>query len=356
MTVARPVSRPLRAAGTVLGGWIALRTMMTWGGMPVEAQGEAPVWGPAIAPAAEAGYDPLPAPQPQEPLIVPVSLSSGDGRAAATHKLRSARHLLHESHSPSVVRSAAIEQVREALPQLETRLPAPKTIAATTLAIAPPGLPLRPETGRRNRFQLSGWALVRNAATPGGLAPGGVLGGSQIGARGWFEPGPPGLAITARVSSPLGVLLGSEASVGIGYRKGPFGVIVEERFSLDAGGGARPSVTVFGGVSDLSIRGKLRLDGYAQAGIVGLNNRTGFADGAVRVEHPVAGRTVKLSIGAGAWGGAQPGLARLDVGPQLVARVPVLGGTLRIAGEYRFRVAGNADPGSGPALSIGADF
>jgi hypothetical protein len=209
---------------------------------------------------------------------------------------------------------------------------------------------------RRDRIQLSGWAVVRGAATPGGLAPGGVLGGSQVGARGWVEPGPPGLAITARVSSPLGSRFGSEASLGVGYRKGGFGVILEERLSLDAGGGARPSVTVFGGVSDVRVRGKLRLDGYVQAGVVGLNNRIGFADAAVRVEHPVAGRTVKISAGAGAWGGAQPGLARLDVGPQVVARLPVIGGTVRIAGEWRFRVAGRADPGSGPVISVGADF
>jgi hypothetical protein len=217
-------------------------------------------------------------------------------------------------------------------------------------------LPALPARVGRDRFQLSGWALVRDAATPGGLTPGGVLGGSQIGARGWIEPGPPGLAITARVSSPLGSRTGSEASLGVGFRKGQFGVIVEERFSLDAGGSARPSVTAFGGVSDVRLPGKLKLDGYAQAGVVGLKNRIGFADGAVRVERPIADGTVKLSVGAGVWGGAQPCLARVDVGPQLVARLPVIGGTVRIAGEWRFRVAGHADPGSGPVLSVGADF
>jgi hypothetical protein len=142
----------------------------------------------------------------------------------------------------------------------------------------------------------------------------------------------------------------------VGFKRGAFGLIVEERFSLDAGGRARPSVTAFGGISEVRLVGKLRLDAYAQAGVVGLRHRVGFADGAVRVEHPLIARPLRLSLGAGAWGGAQPGLARLDVGPQIVTRLPVLGGNLRIAGEWRFRVGGNAAPGSGPALSIGADF
>jgi len=208
----------------------------------------------------------------------------------------------------------------------------------------------------RNRFQISVWSLVRNASSSGSLVPGGTLGGSQIGARGWFEPGPKGIALTARISSPLASRNGSEASIGVGVRKENFGLILEERFSLDAGGRARPSVTAFGGVSEVRLRGQLRLDAYAQAGVVGLRNRVGFADGAVRIEHPLVGKNARLSVGAGAWGGAQPGLSRIDIGPQVVARLPVLGGNLRIAGEWRFRVGGNADPGSGPTLSIGADF
>ncbi|MBS0285465.1 MAG: hypothetical protein JSS15_13700, partial [Proteobacteria bacterium] len=57
----------------------------------------------------------------------------------------------------------------------------------------------------------------------------------------------------------------------------------------------------------------------------------------------------------GAWGGAQRGAARLDVGPAAGVAVPAAM-PLRISLEWRQRIAGDARPGSGPALSIGADF
>lgn len=339
------MSRPLRAAVGVLGGWIVLRTAMLWNGGPeamVRAAGADPVT-PPVPPLA-AALDPVPA--PDEP--IPARRSAINARTTPTAPPSSPS----ERQAPAVATAVTTQDAVVSAEPESVAIPA----FVTPESARPAVLPALPATSARNRFQLSGWALVRGAASPGGLVPAGTLGGSQIGMRGWFAPGPSGLVLTARVSSPLGSRFGSETSIGAGFRKGGVGVIVEERISLDAGGGARPSVTVFGGISDVRVRGKLRADGYAQAGIVGLNNRIGFADGAIRIEHPVLDKPVRLAVGAGAWGGAQPGLARLDTGPQIVARVPVAGGTMRIAGEWRFRIAGNADPGSGPVLSIGADF
>lgn len=226
----------------------------------------------------------------------------------------------------------------------------PAEAPGETSAVSPPPSPAR------SRFALSAWALVRSRGDRGNLAPGGILGGSQVGARAIWEPGPRGIGLTARLSSPLASRFGNEASVGIALRRGSIGLLVEERIALDGLGGARPSVTAFGGVSDVRLIGRLTVDGYAQAGVVGLRNRVGFADGAVRVEHPLSGRAVRLAAGASLSGGAQPGLARLDAGPLVALSVPVAGGSLRIAGEWRFRVAGNAAPGSGPVLTMGADF
>jgi hypothetical protein len=56
-----------------------------------------------------------------------------------------------------------------------------------------------------------------------------------------------------------------------------------------------------------------------------------------------------VEVGAGAWGGAQPGAARLDMGPQASFRIPVGRTGIRASAEWRFRVAGDAEPGSGPA-------
>jgi len=81
---------------------------------------------------------------------------------------------------------------------------------------------------------------------------------------------------------------------------------------------------------------------YGQAGIIGLRRRIGFVDGAASVTRPIAswGDTEILS-GAGVWGAAQPGLARLNLGPRAEARVPIAGERVRLSLEWRQRIAGN---------------
>jgi hypothetical protein len=44
------------------------------------------------------------------------------------------------------------------------------------------------------------------------------------------------------------------------------------------------------------------------------------------------------------------------VGPRLSIRLPGAARNLRVTADWRVRVAGDAAPGSGPALTIGGDF
>lgn len=188
---------------------------------------------------------------------------------------------------------------------------------------------------------------------PNVLSPGSELGGSQAGVRLFYTVDGP-VAVTGRVSRPLARAQGGEASVGIAVRHGNVGLLLERRIALDKGGRNEFSATAYGGVSEVPLGHAVRLDGYAQAGVVGTD---AFADGAVRVERTiVAAGKARLSVGAGAWGGAQPGLERVDIGPQVVAHIPVSQGGLRVSAEWRERVAGNAAPRSGPSLTIGVDF
>ena len=53
------------------------------------------------------------------------------------------------------------------------------------------------------------------------------------------------------------------------------------------------------------------------------------------------------------WGGVQPGLSRLDIGPRASLW---LNPRIRAHLDYRLKVIGNAQPGSGPALTVGANF
>jgi hypothetical protein len=61
----------------------------------------------------------------------------------------------------------------------------------------------------------------------------------------------------------------------------------------------------------------------------------------------------RFSTGFGVWGGVQPGLYRVDVGPRLSMRVR---GNMRVHLDWRQRLAGKAEPGSGPAVTLAADF
>ena len=72
--------------------------------------------------------------------------------------------------------------------------------------------------------------------------------------------------------------------------------------------------------------------------------------GQVAVSRPLWG---DFSAGLGAWGGAQPGLNRFDVGPRLSIRV---GRRMRAHLDYRLNVSGNAAPGSGGVVTLAGDF
>ena len=92
------------------------------------------------------------------------------------------------------------------------------------------------------------------------------------------------------------------------------------------------------------------LDGYLQGGVVGIRQRDKFIDGGLTLTRPVY---KQFSAGLSVWGGAQPGLYRVDAGPRVTMRVRK---NLRVHGDVRLRRAGNALPGYGPAVTLAGDF
>ncbi len=101
---------------------------------------------------------------------------------------------------------------------------------------------------------------------------------------------------------------------------------------------------------------QLVLEGYGQAGIVGFRRRTPFADVAVLASRRIVeSGPISLSAGAGGWAGAQPGATRIDVGPRLEASFND-GVQGRLSLDWRERVAGRAEPGSGPAMTLSLSF
>jgi hypothetical protein len=244
----------------------------------------------------------------------------------------------------------------------EVHDPGPPTRLASTAAgerslphpaAAAPGPAGAPLSKRFDRLQLSAWALLRGSPGPGNLATGGTLGGSQVGARlSWnFSPS---LAASLRSSSSVGGIRYSEVAAGLRWKplaSVPAALNFERRQALNEWGG-RNAFALFaeGGLYQTPVFGLANLDLYAQGGVVGFKNPDMFVDGAATFTRPV---WRQWSAGLGVWGGAQPGLYRIDAGPRISMKV---GRGIRLHADYRQRIVGEAAPSSGPALTVAGDF
>jgi hypothetical protein len=203
-----------------------------------------------------------------------------------------------------------------------------------------------------DRLSLSGWALMRNEPGPDSLANSGMLGGSEAGARLIWRFSPH-IAASVRTSAPINSQRGVEASVGLRYQplqSLPVAVTLERRHGFKDYGRNAFAAFAEGGVYGYRLPWNTAMDGYFQAGVVDFNNPDWFMDGQLAVSRPV---WRNMSAGFGAWGGAQPGLRRFDVGPRLSLN---LRRGMRAHADYRLNVAGNAQPGSGATVTLAGDF
>ena len=246
----------------------------------------------------------------------------------------------------------------EAPPYLAMLMPA----GGGGAGLVPPAPLVRHRPPPLDRLSGYGWAFARSPNGGSGLAESGQLGGSQAGMRLDYAIGPDparGLRIGARVSAPLAGR-GREAAIGIGWKAGPelpVTLTLERRIGLDRAGRDAFALGVAGGVGAIPLPADFRLDAYGQAGIVGLKRRDGYVDGAASALRPVlTGKTVSIAAGAGLWGAAQPGVSRLDVGPRLRATISVAGASIGAAIDWRQRIAGQASPRSGIAVTLDGSF
>ncbi|MEG3163662.1 hypothetical protein U1701_03550 [Sphingomonas sp. PB2P19] len=233
---------------------------------------------------------------------------------------------------------------------------APEPAIGAAQATLPPPLVPTPRATGRNRLAGSAWLLARGG--PAGSLDGGQLGASQAGVRFTYALGAARrVALAARVSAPMKGR-GREAAFGLDWQptRLPVRIIAEQRVSLDGGRGG-PTIGVVGGYGPADIATGVRLEAYGQAGAIARDGVETFIDTAARVTHPVAHIAGKrLDLGLGAWGSAQRGAKRFDIGPTLGVAVPVAGTAIRFNLDWRQRIGGTARPGSGLALSIGSDF
>lgn len=203
------------------------------------------------------------------------------------------------------------------------------------------------------RWSGSAYSIVR-AAGAVDLAGTPLLGGGQSGGTLTYTPDPLArrpFALITRVSTAHDDG-GRSALAAVGVIWHSFaGVTIAAERLVPVGPAARGDWTVR--VAGGAARNWRGIDGsvYGEAGIVG---RSTYAAAQARVGERLLGG--RLIPGIGTWAGIQrntgQNVDRLDVGPGLTARIH--GVTFAI--DYRFRVAGNAAPGSGPVLGVSSAF
>ena len=132
----------------------------------------------------------------------------------------------------------------------------------------------------------------------------------------------------------------------------PVWFTAERRQRLGKYGGGRNAFAMFleGGVYNRPMPWQFSLDAYLEGGVVGFHHRDRFIDGGLTLTRPVYRQ---FSAGLGVWGGAQPGDYRVDAGP---SNQHAVRNNVRVHLDWRQRLAGNATPGSGPAVTLAGDF
>lgn len=370
-------ARALRFLLLLLGSWMVVRVMAHWNpavAPPPPGLPPAP-WEQAAAPTASAGVamtEPLsharPTPAlaahewvdaarplpPQranpDPPLLPAGSGWGDG---GRHGLRLALIARLLPSQPGGAALAAVPANRSSW----TADPAPGRVA-------PPGVG-QPYWMQRQLagWSLGGWAYGRSGsgAAPDGIAAAGQLGGSQAGVRLAYGFGDSGrLRAYGRATLALAETRQREVAFGLAFApvaRLPVDVAVEQRVAIGSQGRTALAAMVSGGVGDIALPHRFRLEAYGQAGIVGARRRDGFADAAVVVDREIAGTSAaSVHLGALAAGSVQPGAGRVDVGPRLTLRLPDVAEGSRVALDWRQRVAGEARPGSGLAMTLAADF
>jgi len=332
--------RPLRFLGIVALGWVGARAALLWpqiDSLPDAIRVIAPFAG---VPAAEAA-----APPPVARSVRGVATPLLAGTPATVPVARRAS-------DPMRVELALLNLLEFGAPEY---VDAPA--ASRPVSSAEPVFAQRRSGPVAGRWSGSAWVVARPGTGIGAAPDGSQLGGGQAGVRiAWLlDPGRR-IALYGRFAAPLQGK-GREAAFGIEWQptKLPVRLIAEQRIGIDGQRGGTGVGLVAG--LDRRLPAGFALESYGQAGAVARGHIDPYADGAARATREVARQgPLRFSLGVGAWGAAQRDAARFDIGPSATATLPIGRAQVRASLDWRQRVAGDARPGSGPALTLGSDF
>lgn len=349
---------PLIALCLLIAGWVGLRAAMWEAGRAAVPQhaGSSDTFaasgsGSRRAPAAISQQPVAPAPQASHPRPWAAALppaSPAPARAGTGQWRKAAGYRAERMTAPDPLAPPDASR-----PAARSAAPAPPPLAATRTA----------------RWSADGWLLLRTGGGGAGLAAGAAAyGGSQAGAVVRYRLGGASRAapyLYARVAGAIDMPGDRpEAALGLGLRpvgRAPVRVLGEVRVRDGGAGGGldvRPAVLAVSEVPPARLPARFEGELYAQAGYVGGRDATGFFDLQAVADRALVrpANDAELRLGGGLWAGGQRGAGRLDLGPRLSLRMKLGDANARLAADWRVRVAGNAAPGSGAALTLSTGF
>lgn len=229
---------------------------------------------------------------------------------------------------------------------------------------APPPIYL-PKAPKHAPFNVYAYSFWRHGAVQAGQLGNGQYGGSQSAAliaipvlRYRDAQDTSRLAVIGRLSTSHSKIRESEWAAGLQWhpiRSISARMSIERRFRGDAPDTVAAYLS--GGHAGSKLPLAFSLDGYGQAGIVSGKDAGAFVDVQLAAHRPLVSQGgAQLSAGGGIWAGGQSHIMRLDVGPFVRTLVSAGPATLRIDASWRFRIAGDAQPGNGPAVTLSTSF
>ncbi len=366
-SVARHRGGPLVMLALLVTGWCSARVMWWENPFAYEARASAEAFAavavehaPALALPAAATLPALPA------LAVASAVLPVTGRLptfARRTDVASLEGLPGVALASGLSASASAQSSQGGDPLLPPTLPVQPPFLAVPL--------VSPRAAPGGRWSLDAWAFWRQGSSAAPVSQGRVpvYGASQAGAVLQYRLAPRSRTdprLYARAYRALVRRGENEGALGASLRPlawMPIRVAGEVRYT-DAAffNQARPAAYAVTELPPLRMPYGVALEAYGQAGWVGGRGATPFADGQASLTRdlPLVARLtderLRLNLGAGAWGGAQEGAQRVDIGPTLRLDTRLGKAPARLSVDWRLRVAGDAAPGSGVAATVSTGF
>ena len=365
---------PLVSLGLVLGGWVLLRAALWEAPFPpvIAAIAEEVQGSPSSAGETAVNGQPGPAlvsdassalqlmPHDHDPLARPGfdSLSarggSADGPAGSGGTERIA------TPAAQLIGASGGDKQRER----QTALRSGVTPIAPGVTNAPEATSELAQGPGTRRWSGDFWALWREDTTTALTSGRPSYGRSQAGAILRYHLDPPSdLAPRLYLRATRALEGERETDLAMGASARPIPAVpvrlaAEARVSeTDRDTEMRGAVYAVTELPPVALPAGLTAEAYVQGGYVTGEFATPFVDGQARVTRELAGtQDLRLMAGAAAWGGAQDDAQRLDIGPSVGVGFRIGRARGRVAADYRIRIAGDAEPSSGPALTLMAGF